>query len=89
MRKTIIVSDFSGDAIDDAEIVQITLRFADRRRGVYVAEAHPDDPIVRQVVSSGRKQQTRGRKPQGDGLGEALAGQIHRAGGRSRAAVTS
>lgn len=88
MRKTIIVSDFSGDAVGDAEIVQITLRFADRRRGVYVADAHPDDPIVRQIVSSGRKQQTRGRKPGGE-IGEALAGQIHRVGGRSRAAVSS
>jgi hypothetical protein len=62
-RKTIYVSDLSGKEIDEKDSVRITVTFSDARRGVEVLDAHPDDPAVKELVSKGKKQARRGRKP--------------------------
>jgi hypothetical protein len=63
MRKVITVSDFSGRELEPGVGAKITVVFEDRRRGEYVADARLDDDLVRQVVSAGRQQKRRGRKP--------------------------
>ncbi len=61
-RKTIFVSDFSSkEIVDEKESVTITVRYSDGRRGVVVADAHVDDPIVKEIVKAGRQQARRGR----------------------------
>ena len=46
-RKTIFVSDLSGKEIaNERESVKITVTFGDARKGMYVIDAHPDDPEV-------------------------------------------
>jgi hypothetical protein len=63
-RKTIFVSDLSGKEIDnERDSVKITVTFGDARKGVYVIDAHPDDPEVKTLMSKGRQQARRGRKP--------------------------
>ena len=63
-KKSIYVSDFSSKEIADAkQSVTITVKFGDGRRGVVVADAHVDDPIVGQVTKAGRQQSRRGRRP--------------------------
>jgi hypothetical protein len=61
-RKTIFVSDFSSKEIaDDKQSATITVRFADGRRGILVADAHVDDKIVQDIAKAGRQQARRGR----------------------------
>ena len=63
-RKTINVSDFTAKEInDDKQSATITVRFGDGRRGVVVADAHIDDPIISKVTAAGRQQARRGRRP--------------------------
>jgi hypothetical protein len=63
-RKQILVSDLSGTEIpDDKQSVQVVLRYADGRRGQIVADAHVDDPVVKQIAQAGRQQARRGRRP--------------------------
>ena len=60
-KKTIRVSDLSGDEIETGSGATITVKFADARRGVYVldvTEAEAED-----LGSKGRKQARRGRRP--------------------------
>jgi hypothetical protein len=61
--KTIFVSDLSERPLEDSDHVQITVKFADGRRGQYLVDAHQDDPEVQRLVSVGRKQARRGRRP--------------------------
>jgi hypothetical protein len=62
-KKTVFVSDLSGREIDDNEAVQITVKFADARRGQYSIDAHPDDAEVKTLINKGTKQARRGRRP--------------------------
>ncbi len=63
-RRTIFVSDLSGKEVgSEREAVTITVKFGDARRGVYVVDAHPDDPEVKQLMAKGKQQARRGRKP--------------------------
>jgi len=65
-KRTIFVSDFTSTEIaDDKEAVTITVRYADGRRGIIVADAHINDPIVDEIVRVGRQQQKRGRPRKG------------------------
>lgn len=67
-RKTMLFCDFSGNLIpDDAHSATITVRFGDGRRGVVVADAHVDDPIIDQITKAGRQQARRGRRPKAAG----------------------
>jgi hypothetical protein len=66
-RKTIFVSDFSGEQMsDERQSATITLRYGDGRRGVVVADAHVDDKIVQDIAEAGRQQARRGRRPKTD-----------------------
>lgn len=66
-RKTIFVSDFTNKEIADAkQSATITIRYGDGRRGVVIADAHVDDPIVQSIVTAGRQQARRGRRPKGE-----------------------
>jgi hypothetical protein len=66
-RKTVFVSDFSRDEIgDEKQSATITIRFGDGRRGVVVADAHVDDPIVQDITKAGRQQARRGRRPKSE-----------------------
>ena len=63
-RKTVLVCDFSGNPIpDEKHTATITVRFGDGRRGVVVADAHVDDPMVAAITKVGRQQAKRGRRP--------------------------
>jgi hypothetical protein len=66
-RKTIFVSDFTSKEIDDEkQSATITVRFGDRRRGVLVADAHIEDPIIVEIAQAGRQQARRGRRPKAE-----------------------
>jgi hypothetical protein len=66
-EKTVFVSDLSSKEItDEKQSATITIRFGDGRRGVIVADAHVDDPIIQQIQSAGRPQARRGRRPKGE-----------------------
>jgi hypothetical protein len=63
-RKTVFVSDLSGKEIaNERDAVQITVKFADARRGQFLVDAHPDDPEVKVLTERGRQQARRGRRP--------------------------
>jgi hypothetical protein len=63
-RRTIFVSDLSGKEIpNERDAVQITVKFGDARRGVFIVDAHPDDPEVKALTDKGRQQARRGRRP--------------------------
>ncbi len=63
-RKTVFVSDLSGKEIsNDRDAVKITVTFGDARKGMFVIDAHPDDPEVKALMSKGTQQARRGRKP--------------------------
>jgi len=63
-KRTIFVSDLSGKEIsNERDAVTITIKFSDARRGLYVVDAHPDDSEVKKLISAGRQQARRGRRP--------------------------
>ena len=65
-RKTVFVSDFSGKEIgDEKQSAVVSIRYGDGRRGIVIADAHVDDPIIKEIVKVGRQQARRGRKPKG------------------------
>jgi hypothetical protein len=65
-RKTVLVSDFSAKEIsEEKQSATITVRFGDGRRGVLIADAHVDDPVVAQIAKVSRQQARRGRRPKG------------------------
>jgi DNA-binding PadR family transcriptional regulator len=49
------VSDFSGVELgDELNTATVIIRFGDTRRGIRVANAHVDDPIVAEIEDAGR-----------------------------------
>jgi DNA-binding PadR family transcriptional regulator len=49
------VSDFSGVELgDERSTATVIIRFGDTRRGIRVASAHVDDPIVAEIEEAGR-----------------------------------
>jgi hypothetical protein len=45
------------------EAVRITVTFGDGAKPQYVVDAHPDDPEVKRLLKSGKRQARRGRQP--------------------------
>jgi hypothetical protein len=71
-RKTIFVSDLSGQEIDnDRDAVTITVKYGDARKGIIIVDAHPDDSEVKRLVAAGRQQARRGRRPKSHNGGGA------------------
>ncbi len=64
-RKTVFVSDLSGQPIAEGKGATITIKFADARKGIYVLDV--TDAEAEELGQKGRKQQRRGRRPRGEG----------------------
>lgn len=62
-KKTILVSDLSGKWMESQESVRITVTYGDGEMPQFVVDAHPEDPEVKRLVESGKKQARRGRPP--------------------------
>lgn len=60
-RKTIFVSDLSGDPIAEGKGAQVTIRFNDARKGTIVLDVTDDEGEA--MGAKGRKQARRGRRP--------------------------
>jgi len=60
-RKTIYVSDLSGEEIRDKDAAQVTIKYADARRGQVVLDVNADE--VEDLARKGTKQARRGRRP--------------------------
>ena len=63
-RKTMIVSDLSGEAIEEGKGAKIRINFNDARRGT--AELDVTDREAEQLASKGRKMARRGRRPRSE-----------------------
>ena len=58
------MSDLSGRELDNPrEAVRITVTFADADQPQYVVDAHPNDPEVKRLLQTGKRQARRGRQP--------------------------
>lgn len=62
-RKTIFVSDLSGQEIRDGRAAQVSIKFTDARKGTYILDVTEKE--ADELGSKGRKQSRRGRKPKG------------------------
>jgi hypothetical protein len=60
-RKTVFVSDLSGDAIEDGKAAKIRLSFDDARRGNYEIDATAEGAM--ELGRKGRQVAGRGRRP--------------------------
>lgn len=60
-RKTVFVSDLSGQPIEEGKGATITIKFADARKGVYVLDV--SDAEAEELGQKGRRQARRGRRP--------------------------
>jgi len=64
-KKTVFVSDLSGDAIEEGKAATISIKFADARKGTYVLDVTEDE--AEELGRKGRKQARRGRRPKNAG----------------------
>ena len=60
-RRTILVSDLSGEEIPDGKGATVTIRFRDARKGAITLDV--TDSEAEQLGAKGRRQARRGRKP--------------------------
>jgi hypothetical protein len=60
-RKTVFVSDLTGDEIKDGEGATLTISYHDARKGVVRLDVNADE--VSDLARRGTKQARRGRKP--------------------------
>jgi hypothetical protein len=63
-KKTLLVSDMSGDTIEDGKGATISIKFADARKGTYVLDL--TDEEAEELGRKGRKQARRGRRPKSE-----------------------
>ena len=60
-KKTIYVSDLTGNAIDEKDAATLTIRYSDARKGQVVLDVNANE--VADLAAKGAKQARRGRKP--------------------------
>jgi hypothetical protein len=60
-RKTVFVSDMSGEPIEEGKAAKIRITFDDARRGSYEVDATADEAM--RIGRKGRPTARRGRKP--------------------------
>ena len=60
-RKTIFISDLSGEAIEDGDAARVVITYSDARRGVIVLDARASE--LEEMAAKGTKQARRGRRP--------------------------
>jgi hypothetical protein len=63
-KKTVFVSDLSGDEIQDGRSATISIKFSDARKGAYVLDVTEEE--AEELGRKGRKQARRGRRPKSD-----------------------
>ena len=66
-RKTVVVSDLSGEAIEEGKAATINIRFSDARKDLHVLDVTEQE--AEELGRNGRKQARRGRRPKGAGGG--------------------
>jgi hypothetical protein len=62
-RKTVLISDLSGKAIEEGKAAKIRVTFDDARRGSYEIDATAEEAA--ELGKKGRQVARRGRKPKG------------------------
>lgn len=60
-RKTIMVSDLSGQEIEDGKGATVSIKFTDARKGTIILDV--TDQEAEEIGRKGRKQARRGRRP--------------------------
>ncbi len=60
-RKTIFVSDLTGNPIEESNAATVTIRYTDARRGQVVLDVNADE--VEDLARKGTKTARRGRRP--------------------------
>jgi hypothetical protein len=60
-RRTVLVSDMSGQEIEDGKGAQVTIKFTDARKGTIVLDL--TDQEGEELGRKGRRQARRGRRP--------------------------
>src|SRR3954447_23034649 len=60
-RKTVLVSDISGDEIEEGKAATVTIKFDESRKGTIVKDCAPAEAEA--MGAKGRKQARRGRRP--------------------------
>jgi hypothetical protein len=65
-KKTVRVSDVSGEEIEEGKGATVTIRFADARRGALVLDV--TDAEAEAMGAKGRKVGRRGRKPKSESV---------------------
>jgi hypothetical protein len=63
-RKTVFVSDLTGEEIDDKNAAQLIINYKDARRGRVVLDVNADE--VDDLARKGTKQARRGRRPKAE-----------------------
>lgn len=62
-RKTVVVSDLSGETIQDGQGAKVRITFDDARRGAVEMDVTADE--AKAMGAKGRQVARRGRKPKG------------------------
>jgi len=60
-RKTVLISDLTGQVIEDREAAKVTITYADARRGQVVLDVNASE--VEELAGKGTRQARRGRRP--------------------------
>lgn len=63
-RKTVVVSDISGQEIQNGEGARVTIAYDDRRRGAITLDVRADE--VQDLASKGTAVKRRGRPPKSE-----------------------
>jgi hypothetical protein len=63
-RKTVLVSDLSGNEIEDGKGAQVVIKYQDARRGQVVLDVNADE--VEDLARKGQRQARRGRRPKAE-----------------------
>jgi len=63
-RKTIFVSDLSGEEIREKDAAQLVIKYQDARRGQVVLDVNANE--VDDLARKGQKQARRGRRPKSE-----------------------
>jgi hypothetical protein len=63
-KKTLLVSDLSGEEIQEGKGATISIKFVDARKGTYVLDV--TDTEAEELGQKGRKQARRGRRPKSE-----------------------
>lgn len=62
-KQTVLVSDLSGEVVQENSGAKIRITFADARRGSYELDVTGNEPEVKKLMENGRKVARRGRRP--------------------------